>query len=211
VRRIAGLLAAALCLAAACSSNGSGKAGGGTSTTTTPSTSSTVATTTSTAPVTTTTAACHGIGSTEPVTTATTATTALLRAVGVEGSRCADRVTFDFTTNANAPPKCTIAYDQPPFTMDGSGAPVTVAGSAFVRVRCESAYGYDFSSGQTTYTGPKHIAPTGTQHVAGLVETGDFEGVLTWIIGLDVQRPFAASTATVAGPQALNRLLIRFF
>jgi len=212
VRRAVSLFVVAVCLAA-CSSNGSDKTGGGGSTTSvSTSPSSTVATTTSTtAPVTTTTAACHGIGSTEPVTTATTATTALLRAVNVTAVRCADRVAFDFTTNQNTPPKCTIAYDQPPFTMDGSGAPVSVAGSAFVRVRCESAYGYDFSSGQPTYTGPKRITASGTQHVREVVETGDFEGVLNWVIGLDAQRPFAATTTTVAGPQALNRLLIRFF
>jgi hypothetical protein len=95
--------------------------------------------------------------------------------------------------------------------MDGSGAPVTVNGSAFVRVRCEPAYGYDFATGQPTYTGPKQITATGTKHVRQLVETGDFEGVLNWIIGLDAQRPFVVHTATVVGPQALNRLTIRFF
>jgi hypothetical protein len=145
------------------------------------------------------------------VSTGTVANAALLRAVKVDGSRCADRVLFDFTTKANTPPKCTIAYDQPPFTMDASGEPVTVAGSAFVRVRCEPAYGYDFESGQTTYTGPKRITATGTQHVREVVETGDFEGVLNWVIGLDAQRPFSVSTTTVTGPQAIQRLAIRFF
>jgi hypothetical protein len=95
--------------------------------------------------------------------------------------------------------------------MDASGAPVTVSGSAFVRLRCEPAYGYDFASGKPTYTGPKQITASGTQHVRELVQTGDFEGVLTWIIGLDAQRPFAAATASVPGPQARTRLAIRFF
>jgi hypothetical protein len=212
VRRTAAFLAATLCLLAACGSDGSDKAGGGGTTTLATTPSSTVVTTTSTSvPVTSTTVACHGIGSTQPVTTATAANAALLRAVRVTGERCADRVVFDFTTETNAAPRCTIAYAQPPFTMDGSGAPVTVEGSAFVSVRCEPAYGYDFSSGQPTYTGPKRIAATGTRHVRELVETGDFEGVLNWVIGLDAQQPFAASTTTVAGPQARNRLLIRFF
>lgn len=207
------LLVAVLCLGAACSSDGSGKAGDGGSTTASGATTSepAAATTTSTAPVTTTTAPCRGSGATEPVTTATTANAALLRAVRAVGGRCADRVDFDFTTQRNAAPKCTVAYDQPPFTMDASGAAVSVAGTAFVRLRCESAYGYDFESGQPTYTGPKRITATGTRHVREVVETGDFEGVLNWIVGLDAERPFTATAAQVPGPQALNRVTIRFF
>ena len=207
-----------LVLTAACSSNGSGKAG----TTSEPSTAAptstaattepTTSTTTTTAPVTTTTAACPATGSTEPLVTASESSAALLRAVAVTGARCADRVTFDFTTHADAKPKCSIFYDKPPFEMDASGAPVTVSGSAFVRVRCEPAYGYDYAGGgQATYTGPKQITATGTRHVRELVQTGDFEGVLTWIIGLDAKRPFNAATAAVSGPQARVRLAIRFY
>jgi hypothetical protein len=212
VRRTAAFFVAGLCLLAACSSDGSDKP----ATTTEPSTTVTTttvpeSTTSTTGAVTTTTTPCRPLGATTPVTTASTGSAALLRAVKVAGERCDDRVTFDFTTQANAPPKCTISYVQPPFTMDGSGAPVTVAGSAFVRVRCEPAYGYDFETGQTTYTGPKRITATGTHHVRELVETGDFEGVLTWIIGLDAQRPFTAAATGVAGPQAVMRLAIRFF
>ena len=113
--------------------------------------------------------------------------------------------------NALEPPKCTIVYTAPPFSMDGSGAPVTVSGSAFIRLRCEPAYGYDFASGQPTYTGPKRITATGTKHVKELVQTGDFEGVLSWVIGLDGERPLSAATATVPGPQARTRLAIRFY
>jgi hypothetical protein len=213
VRRTAALLAAALCVLAGCSSDGSDEPAAPAGSTTTVATSGgTASTTTSTtAPNTTTTAPCPTLGGTDPVTTATTRRAALLRDAGVARARCADRVTFDFTTQANGKPKCTIAYDQPPFTKDASGAPVNVAGSAFVRVRCEQAYGYDYETGTTTYTGPKQITATGTQHVAELVETGDFEGVLTWIIGLDSQRTFTVATAAVSGPQARTRLAIRFF
>jgi hypothetical protein len=215
VRRTVAFLAAALCLFAACSSDDSDEpaapAGSTTTVATSGATASTTTTVSTTAPSTTTTAPCHAVGGTDPVTTAATGRAALLRDVGVSRQRCADRVTFDFTTEANGKPKCTVAYAPPPFTMDGSGEPVSVAGSAFVRVRCEPAYGYDFENGMTTYTGPKQITATGTQHVRELVETGDFEAVLTWIIGLDVQRPFAVATTTVSGPQARMRLAIRFF
>jgi hypothetical protein len=212
VRRTAAILVAALCLFAACSDDSDEPAAPTGSTTTVATSGTTASTTTSTtAPSTTTTAPCHTLGGTEPVTTVATGRVALLRDVGVSRQRCADRVTFDFTTEANGKPKCAVAYAQPPFTMDASGEPVTVAGSAFVQVRCEPAYGYDFENGMTTYTGPKRIGATGTQHVQELVETGDFEAVLTWIIGLDGQRPFTAATTAVPGPQARMRLAIRFF
>jgi hypothetical protein len=186
------------------------------STTAAPTTSATSvpASTTSTTAVvtnTTTTVACHTAGSTNPVKTSAAAHPALLRAVAATAEGCADRVIFDFTTKAIAAPTCTIAYDHPPFSMDASGAPVTVQGSAFVRVRCEPAYGYDYESGHPTYTGPKRITASGTRHVRELVQTGDFEGVLNWIIGLDAPRPFTAATATVPGPQVLTRLAIRFY
>jgi hypothetical protein len=214
VRRYVLVAFALVPLAAACSSSDKPAATSETTTlATTPTTTSVPAPTTSTTfAVTTTTVACHGVGTTEPILTARTPTPALLRAVAATGGRCADRVTFDFTTKANAPPKCTIVYTAPPFSMDGSGAPVTVDGSAFIRLRCEPAYGYDFAGGGgPTYTGPKQITPTGTQHVKELVQTGDFEGVLTWVIGLDGERPFSAATATVPGPQARTRLAIRFY
>jgi hypothetical protein len=200
-------------LAAACSSSDKPAATPESTTlapTTTTTTSVPASTTSTTVAVTTTTLACPGVVTTEPIVTAKAGNTALLRAVAASGGRCGDRVTFDFTTKANAPPKCTIVYTAPPFSMDPSGAAVTVSGSAFVRLRCEPAYGYDFSSGEATYTGPKRITATGTKHVKQLVQTGDFEGVLSWVIGLDGKRPFSAATAAVPGPQARTRLAIRF-
>lgn len=210
MRRTAAFLAVALCVFAACSSDDTDEPAAPVESTTSVTIASTT-TTSTTAPTTTTTAPCRTLGGTEPVTTATTGRAALLRDVGATRQRCADRVTFDFTTEANGKPKCTVAYAQPPFTMDGSGQPVTVAGAAFVQVRCEPAYGYDFENGQATYTGPKRIAASATQHVRELVETGDFEGVLSWVIGLDAQRPFTVATTSVSGPQAQTRLAIRFF
>jgi hypothetical protein len=216
MRRSAIPAVALLFLAVACSSSDKPAATTGPSTTLASGTSTTSTTapagTTTTLPVTTTTVACQTVGSTEPLVTTTKGTVALLRAVAATGARCADRVSFDFTTEENGKPKCSIFYDNPPFTEDASGAPVTVSGSAFVRVRCEPAYGYDYANnGAPTYTGPKQIMASGTRHVREVRELGDFEGVLNWIIGLDAKRPFTAGTATVTGPQALTRLTIRFF
>ena len=41
-----------------------------------------------------------------------------------------------------------------------------------------------------TYTERERITATGTNHVTEVVETGDFEAVVTWVIGLDTKRPF---------------------
>lgn len=72
-------------------------------------------------------------------------------------------------------------------------------------VRCFPAYGYDFETGRTTYTGPNRIEAKGTRHVREIVKTGDNEGVLTWVIGVDARRPFTVSaTATPAKQLAVT-------
>jgi hypothetical protein len=47
-----------------------------------------------------------------------------------------------------------------------------------------------------TYTGPKRLAPPEDAHfVRELVKSGDFEAVVTWVIGLDERRPFTTRVA----------------
>ena len=158
--------------------------------------------------VTTTTPTCPNTGSTDPRSTTAAQPAALLTKVAVTNVDCRDSVTFTFKKSGSAVPSCKVEYRPGPFSQDGSGAPVTVAGSAFVVVRCEPAYGYDFENGTTTYTGPKRITPAGTRHVREVVETGDFEGVLNWVIGLD-----AASVRDHRGrgadPSADHHVLLR--
>ena len=169
-------------------------------TTTTASTTSTpvtAASTTSgpvvTAVTTTTGVACPNTGSTIATSTVAAQPAALLTKVGVTTAGCRDTVTFTFQKSGTAVPSCKVEYKPGPFVQDGSGKPVAVAGSAFLTVRCEPAYGYDFVAGTPTYTGSKRITPSGTRHVRGVVEVGDFEGVLNWVIGLDTQRGFGIS------------------
>jgi hypothetical protein len=121
------------------------------------------------------------------------------------GETCGDLVVFAFRPDKGAPPQCRMSYQPGPFTEDASGKPVTVAGTAFLVVRCDPAYSYDPLSGQTTYVVPpnKHIVPDAAKHVVDLVETGDFEGVMSWVIGLDGQRPFHAN-ATAGGALVIN-------
>jgi hypothetical protein len=120
-----------------------------------------------------------------------TTSTVLLTQVTELGDKCVDHVEFGFTSKSADPPGYTITYGTPPFVDDGSGNPVPVKGNAFIVVKMQPAYGFDFEHGRTTYTGPKQITPAHANHVTEIVETGDFEGIVTWVIGMDSKRPFA--------------------
>lgn len=147
-------------------------------------------------------------GPTAPFSTPSSNGSALLNAVSATGLGCTDRVVFSFIVKSGGTPSCQIAYKNGPFSQDASGAPVAVAGAAFVVLRCSPAYGYDFESGRTTYTGPKRITPAGTAHVRELVETGDFEGVVTWVVGLDAPVGFHVVAATI--PPGISTIAITF-
>lgn len=156
---------------------------------------------------TTTTSECPNTGTTDPRATTAGQVAALLTNVAVTNVACRDSVTFTFRKNGVAAPSCTVEYQPGPFTQDGSGAPVAVGGTAFVVVRCEPAYGYDFeNAGTPTYTGSKRIAGSGTKHVREVVSTGDFEGVISWVIGLDGQRAFGIAS----GGTPERRLIVTF-
>jgi hypothetical protein len=128
---------------------------------------------------------------TAPVSSPAKGAQHLLTDVAVTHDACVDTVTMTFTAQTADPPTYTVSYQSGPFTQDASGAPVSVAGNAFVVVRLEPAAGFDFVAGKPTYTGPKDVEGAGAHHVTQVVETGDFEGVVTWVIGLDTKRPFA--------------------
>lgn len=207
MRRVVISLACFAFVLGACSSD---KKQVSTTTRTTPVSSATTATTspaaTSTSAATTTSEACPNTGSTDPRNTPASQPAALLTKVEVTNVDCRDSVTFTFRADAVAPPSCKVEYRPGPFSQDGSGEPVTLAGSAFVVLRCFPAYGYDYKTAETTYTGPKRITPTGTRHVRELVQMGDYEGTLNWVIGLDTQRSFGIT----AGGTPTRQLVITF-
>jgi hypothetical protein len=208
-------LASALLLAlavsgAACSGDDDAGSGATTSTgsraTSTDAPTTTAPRGTTTAPadrVTTTTVACPGL---QGASTADRrgspagSTGALLTAVAWAGG-CTDTVTFGFRAADRQPPGYETGYRAGPIRADASGEVVAVDGRAFLVVRMEPAYGFDFESGAPTYTGPRRIAPAGGVHVREIVETGDFEAVLTWVIGLDSARPYqVVTTGDIAAP-----------
>jgi hypothetical protein len=123
----------------------------------------------------------------------------MLLLTGVEitsPQRCTDEVVFRFRSATASAPGISVSYQEPPFFEDGSGQPVSVAGRAFLVVRFEPATTFDFVAGEVTYDGPQQIVPTGTAHVREARMTGAFEGVVSWLIGLDAARPFTVT----AGP-----------
>jgi hypothetical protein len=107
-----------------------------------------------------------------------------------------DRVTFMFRTSICIDPPCTppvnplpvisrADYVSRPVLADPSGQEVAVAGNAVIRIAMSNASGVDLSVDppRATYTGPLRLQP-GLPNVVDVVEVGDFEGVLSWAIGI---------------------------
>ncbi len=97
-----------------------------------------------------------------------------------------DRTVFEFQVGL---PGYRIEYVEPPFVADGSGLPVYIAGTAFIRARFEPAAGHDPSTGDLTYDGPLEIA-SDLPALVELERTGDFEGQLNWVLGLSEKVAF---------------------
>ena len=122
----------------------------------------------------------------------------LLTDVRVGVHDCYERVTFEFKPQRgepDGPVGWKAAYEPGPITEDGSGHAVKVKGSAFLVVRF-TASGADLSqeAAPATYTGPTSLEAAGASRIQQVRRTGDFEGVVTWVIGVDRRRPFHVST-----------------
>ena len=126
------------------------------------------------------------------------APTRLLTDVRIGVHECYERVTFELKPqggDTDGPVSWKAAYEPGPITEDGSGRTVPVKGAAFLVVTL-SATGADLSQegAPATYTGPTTLVAAGATRIQQVRRTGDFEGVLTWVIGLDKKRPFHVST-----------------
>jgi hypothetical protein len=113
--------------------------------------------------------------------------------VGTHG--CYERVVFEFRRQAGDPAGplgYSVEYQPGPVTQDGSGDPVPVKGNAYLVVRL-TATGVDLTNEKAppTYTGPSSLEPAGATSIRQVRRVGDFEGVLTWAVGLEAPVPFS--------------------
>ncbi len=133
-----------------------------------------------------------------------TPSTGLLTAVGVFAQVGQDQVVFQF--DGSDLPTANVRVVPKPVHADPSDAVVPVAGTVVVQVTMTPASAVDASKpgAPATYTGPTRITLNGAS-VTEVVESGDFEGVLNWSIGLTELVPFVTTTAT-----SPNRIVINF-
>ena len=134
---------------------------------------------------------------------ATNKRTALLTKVRAARHEGFDRVVFEFR---RALPGYDVRYVSRPVREDGSGRVVRIDGNFVVQIRMENALDADLSREEAppTYTGPRRFAP-GTPEVVELARSGGFEGVLTWVAGLQDRVDFRVKTLT-----APPRLVVDF-
>jgi hypothetical protein len=185
MKRLAALLVLAFALAA-CGSNSSDEQAASTQPTSPP-----------TATVTTTSCMVFGTSTSPQKSSANeNRETMYLSNVGIKPGDCTRSVLFEFEPQAPGP-GFEVSY-QPAETAkieDASGNPVEIAGDAFLVVKLMPAMTAKIDGDQVTktYTGPKRLP--GTDPITEVVKTGDFEGVVTWVIGLDRKRPFSAEAS----------------
>ncbi|HYI62992.1 MAG TPA: hypothetical protein VEW93_14460 [Acidimicrobiales bacterium] len=118
--------------------------------------------------------------------------TAQLVAARVGQQPVATRFVLEF--DGEVRPGYEVRWVDGPITEDGSGDPVDLEGEAFLQVLVQPATGFDLDAGVPTYDGPTRLAgPTGGA-VTEAVRTGDFEALLTWVLGAEERVPFTVST-----------------
>ena len=184
------LLALSSAIVPACSSGGSDSAARVTTSTTARGASATTTTSSTTVP---TTVAFDGTTA-DATSKATAGSTAFLRSIRVSHGDGVDRVTFQF--DGSGRPASAVGYVARP-VADGSGEAVAVQGAASLKVRLEPSSMTDLrgSSPIATYTGPDRV--TGDSRVVTeVVKGGDFEGVVTWFVGVRRRAPFRIRVLT---------------
>ena len=145
---------------------------------------------------------------TPPVSVPATRERAYLTAVRVDTKEDGgSRVVFEFDP---ALPGYKVDFVNRPVTMDGSGDEVEVAGEAVLQITMENAAQARFEGEKVipTYTGPRRLQPAGTATgaVVEVVEAGDFEGLVNWVVGLR-QKDTKVAVSTLSGP---SRLVLDF-
>ena len=86
-----------------------------------------------------------------------------------------------------------VAYVKPPILADPSGKEVTIDGKAFLQITIQGAVANYLAAGGTAYSGPNELKP-GLPNLAEAELTGDFEAVLTWVLGVNEEADFRVLT-----------------
>lgn len=92
-----------------------------------------------------------------------------------------DRVVFEVA--GTHVPNVDVVPAQRPVLEDGSGREVPVGGDAILLVRLDPTFGADPVTWEPRYTGPDRFVVSGGV-VVEVVLVSDFEGSMTWAIGL---------------------------
>jgi hypothetical protein len=90
-----------------------------------------------------------------------------------------DRVVFEFD---NGIPEYVLSQAEPPYAKDPSGLPMEVEGASVLHLALIGGTRWD-AEYEATYDGPLSFEPA-FDKVVHLVESGDFEAVSSWYIGL---------------------------
>ncbi len=112
-----------------------------------------------------------------PLTLAGTAsgpTQARPTAVRVGSHAGYDRIVFEYADRTI--PSVEISVVSPPFRLDPSDLPMTVAGSSFLRIKLDGV--------QVGYAGTTDFA-AGYPELVELSRQGDYEAIQSWIVGLN--------------------------
>jgi hypothetical protein len=124
--------------------------------------------------------------------------TMYLTNVSLDAGNCSDKVAFEFEKQAPGP-GFDVSYQPANVAKfeDASGNPIAVAGAAYLVVKLTPAMTAEIEGDHVTktYTGPRRLTVGDDSVVRDVVKTGDFEGVVTWVIGLDQPRRFTTDAS----------------
>jgi len=139
----------------------------------------------------------------QPVTRAGSVPTALMSGLAAANTSGVGRIEFTFRPEGNvaAAPQITVTPVDPPFTMDPSGLPLSVIGTAFLQVVLQGGTALDANM-EPTFEGPFDAAPNGSP-IVEVKRAGDFEAVSTFIVGLD-----GPACVRILPPDGSSRLVI---
>ncbi len=114
--------------------------------------------------------------------------------VGTATESGVERIVFEFEPDPGAtePPAWNVAFTDS-LASDGEGAPVEVAGEAFIYVSF-GAIGTDLSGEEPVpvYTGPREL-DVGGSTLLEAEQLGDFENIISWGLGLSSKACFRAT------------------